>query len=135
MIPALAARLAELAALNQTTHYGALARDLGLTGPGTIARLTAALEAMMEQDTAQNHPLRAALINARGTTLPAPGFFAKAAALGHDTSAPATFVQTHRTALKLSVPKYPAGGGHIAQGQCDLGDAKSPTLPFPAKTP
>ena len=28
MIDALAARLADLAALNQTTHYGALARDL-----------------------------------------------------------------------------------------------------------
>ena len=59
MISGLAARLADLAALNQTTSYGALARDLGLTGPGTIARLTTALEALMEQDTAANRPLRA----------------------------------------------------------------------------
>ena len=40
MIDALTARLAELAALNQTTSYGQLARDLNLTGPATIARLS-----------------------------------------------------------------------------------------------
>ena len=61
MIAELTARLAELAALNQTTTYGALARDLGLTGPATIARITGALETLMEQDTANAAPLRAAL--------------------------------------------------------------------------
>ena len=101
MIPELAARLAQLAALNQTTTYGTLARDLGLTGPATIARLTDALDRLMEQDTAANHPLRAALVNARGSTLPAPGFFAKAAALGHDTTNPAAFVAQHRAALSV----------------------------------
>lgn len=101
MIPALTARLAQLAALNQTTTYGALARDLGLTGPATIARLTDALEQLMEQDTAAAAPLRAALVNARGSALPAPGFFAKAAALGHDTSNPTQFVAQHRAALAV----------------------------------
>ena len=88
MIDDLAARLADLAALNQTITYGALARDLGLTGPATIAHLTDALEALMEQDAAAGHPLRAALVTARGSPLPAPGFFDKAAALGHDTATP-----------------------------------------------
>jgi hypothetical protein len=99
MIDALAARLALLAALNQTTTYGQLARDLGLTGPATIARLTHALETLMEQDTAAAAPLRAVLVNARGSSLPAPGFFAKSAALGHDTTNPTQFVAHHRSAL------------------------------------
>ena len=101
MIDHLTARLAQLAALNQTTHYGALARDLGLTGPATIARLTTALESLMEQDTATGHPLRAALVTARSSPLPAPGFFAKAAELGHDISDPAQFIAHHRAALTV----------------------------------
>ena len=83
----------------QTTTYGTLARDLGLTGPATIARLTEALETLMEQDTAAGAPLRAALVNARGSPVPAPGFFDKAAALGHPTTDPAALVAQHRAAL------------------------------------
>ena len=101
MIKGLTARLAELAALNQTTHYGALARDLGLTGPATIARLTTALESLMEDDTAAGRPLRAALVTARSSPLPAPGFFQKAAALGHDVTDPARFIATQRAALTV----------------------------------
>ena len=101
MIEALTVRLAELAVLNQTTHYGALARDLGLTGPGTIARLTGTLEALMDQDAALGRPFRAALINARGTDLPAPGFFDKAAALGFDPADRSTFIAAQRTALTV----------------------------------
>ena len=122
MIAGLEARLATLAASGQTTTYGQLARDLGCR----VADLTSALEALMAADTAQGLPLRAALLNARGTTYPARGFFEKAAALGHDTTTPATLTQFHRTALTSSVQKYPAGG---------VGDAKSPTLPFLPKTP
>ena len=99
MIAELTARLAELAALNQTTTYGALARDLALTGPATIARLTDALETLMDQDTAAGTPLRAALVNARNADLPAPGFFVKAAALGIVITDPARFVASHRSAL------------------------------------
>jgi hypothetical protein len=95
----LTARLAQLAALNQTTHYGALTRDLNLTGPATIARLTAALEGLMEQDVAAGHPIRAALITARNSPLPAPGFFAKAAALGLTIPDPTTFIAEQRAAL------------------------------------
>lgn len=96
---ALAARLADLAAARQTTHYGALARDLGLTGPASIARLTQALEDMMQQDAAQGRPLRAALVTQRGGTLPARGFFELAAALGLDIADPAALVADHRSRL------------------------------------
>lgn len=92
-------RLAQLAASGSTTSYGTLARDLGLTGPATIARLTTMLEAMMEADVASGQPLRAALVNARGGDLPAPGFFAKAAALGIVMADPAAFVAQQRRAL------------------------------------
>ena len=101
MIDGLTARLAELAALNQTTHYGALARDLGLTGPATIARLTDALEQLMDADAAAHKPLRAALVTARGSTLPAPGFFAKAEALGMGHPDPTEFIANQRHALHI----------------------------------
>lgn len=102
MIPSLAARLADLAARQDTTTYGALAADLGLTGPGTIARLTTALEALMEEDAAQGRPFRAALVTARGSDLPARGFFEKAAALGRGAPDPAAFIRAERQALQTT---------------------------------
>jgi hypothetical protein len=95
----LTAALATLAAGSTTTTYGALAADLAIPGPGSIAALTSALEALMEDDTRLGQPLRAALLHARGSMLPAPGFFAKAAALGHDTTDPTAFTARHRDAL------------------------------------
>jgi hypothetical protein len=90
-------RLAALAASGQTATYGALARDLGLR----IGELTAALEVLMEADAAAGRPFRAALCTARLSAgkLPAPGFFAKAAALGRPTDDPAGFVQQERARL------------------------------------
>lgn len=101
MKEALVARLAQLAAQRQTITYGQLARDLGLTGPSTIARLTAALEALMEEDAAQGKPLRAALLSGRlARDMPAPGFFAKASDLGvFDGVAPEAFLLRTREAL------------------------------------
>lgn len=70
--PALDARLAALAAAGQTTHYGALARDLGWP----MAALTAALEQTMGEDLANGRPLRAAVVTSRLTPgLPAAGFW------------------------------------------------------------
>ncbi|MCL1627899.1 hypothetical protein M3N55_04080 [Roseibaca sp. V10] len=92
MIDELEARLAKLAAQHDVITYGKLAADLGLDGPGRIARLTTALETLMAQDTAAGRPLRAALVVGRATGgLPARGFFDKAQALGHDVSDPAGF--------------------------------------------
>lgn len=101
MIGLLQARLAQLAASGQTITYGALARDLAIPGPGAIARLTVALETLMEQDAANGAPLRAALCSGRGAAdQPARGFFDKAAALGclRDQD-PLEFVATHRARL------------------------------------
>jgi hypothetical protein len=93
--------LAALAAAGETTHYGRLARDLGLP----MATLTALLERLMEDDTSAGKPLRAALVCQRLSPdgLPAPGFFLKAAELGHDVGDPAAFVAQHRHRM------YPAG--------------------------
>lgn len=100
MLDLLKTRLATLAATRQTTTYGALARDLGLQGPATIARLTAALETLMDEDAAAGRPFRAALVNSRNSTLPAIGFFDKAAALGrYNTTDPAAFIAAERQAL------------------------------------
>jgi hypothetical protein len=70
--------------------------------------LTGQLESLMEQDTAAGRPLRAALLCQRllPDRLPAPGFFQKAAALGHDISDPKAFTEHHRTAYFMS-PNIP----------------------------
>ncbi|SEN09035.1 hypothetical protein SAMN05216227_100781 [Pseudorhodobacter antarcticus] len=100
MIDALARALEELARRREIISYGALARQLEIVGPASIARLTAALEATMAQDTAQGRPLRAALCYARGSDLPAKGFFETARHLGVDFGPePAAFVAAQREKL------------------------------------
>lgn len=96
----LEARLAALAAAGETITYGDLARELGLH----MGELTARLEALMEEDAAQGHPFRAALLRQRLSpeNLPAPGFFQKAAGLGRPTDDPSTFTRTERLNLHLS---------------------------------
>ena len=95
----LEARLAELAATGQTASYGALSRELGLR----MRDLTAALEALMEQDARAGQPLRAALCKGKlSQELPAQGFFMKCAELGIDVDNPATFVAWHRMSLSGS---------------------------------
>lgn len=80
---ALAAELAGLARRRETISYGALARRLAVPGPGSIHRLTGALEVLMAEDAAAGRPFRAALCEGklRGG-LPAPGFFEAARRLG-----------------------------------------------------
>jgi hypothetical protein len=100
----LESRLAALAAAGETTTYGALAKELGLR----ISDLTRELETLMEHDAATGKPFRAALLRQRLSPdhLPAPGFFQKAAALGHDISDPKAFTEHHRTAYFMS-PNIP----------------------------
>jgi hypothetical protein len=97
----LEARLAALAAAGETITYGQLAQDLNLR----IAELTGRLEQLMEMDARDGRPFRAALLRQRLSPdhLPAPGFFQKAAALGHPTDDPAAFVADQR--LRLSSTK------------------------------
>jgi hypothetical protein len=91
-------RLAALAAAGETMTYGALAKELGLR----MADLTAQLEALMEADAAEGKPFRAALLRQRLSAghLPAPGFFQKAASLGHPTDDPAAFIADQRRRLR-----------------------------------
>ena len=97
----LAAVLDGLAAKGELVSYGALALKLAIPGPGSIAKLTSALEALMADDAANNLPFRAALCRAKvGDGLPAAGFFDVAARLGRfDGHDAATFVTAERTAL------------------------------------
>ena len=100
--------LAEMAKQGETITYGELARDLGIVGPGTIARLTKALEATMADDWAAGRPFRAALCVGRlSGGLPAPGFFHTARALGRYLGSPdgpeaEAFVRAERSALSES---------------------------------
>lgn len=113
MIAALEDRLAKLCSSGETITYGALARDLGLTGPGTISQLAAALEHLMEHDAAAGHPLRAAIVVGRlNNHLPAPGFFAKAAALGFDVTEQAAFVARERARLASLFAQNPLNPDH-----------------------
>ncbi|GAB1478978.1 hypothetical protein MASR2M74_15350 [Paracoccaceae bacterium] len=91
----LTARLADLAARHESTSYGALARDLGLR----MGELTAALEALMEEDAALGRPFRAVVVSARGSALPARGFFDKAAELGRPAADQTAYVVAERLAL------------------------------------
>lgn len=85
--------------------YGALAREVNLVGPGSIARLTTVLEQMMHDDAHAGKPFVAALCEGKMTGgLPALGFFQLASALGR-YSGPSTgplavsFVQDERAKL------------------------------------
>lgn len=62
--------------------YGALARGLGLWAPGSVRRITSALEATMREDAVADRPFIAARVVSRGREgIPAPGFFELADAL------------------------------------------------------
>ena len=85
--------------------YGSLARDLNVTGPGAIARVTTALEGLMREDAAAARPFLAAMCEGKlSGGLPALGFFQLASALGR-YGGPATgleaaaFVKAQRDAL------------------------------------
>ena len=53
----------------------------------------------MEEDAALGRPFRAVVVHARGGSLPARGFFDKAAELGRPAADPAAFVAAERRAL------------------------------------
>ena len=85
--------------------YGTLARDLKVTGPGAIARITTALEGLMRDDAAAGRPFLAAMCEGKlSGGLPALGFFQLASALGR-YAGPATgpeaaaFVKSQRDVL------------------------------------
>ena len=75
--------LQRIALRGEPITYKALAEALELEPPNTIHQVTEALEWLMRQDAANDHPFIAALVisRARGG-LPAPGFFDIAKELG-----------------------------------------------------
>lgn len=104
MIAGLEARLAALAAAGQTITYGALARELHVPGPGSIARLTGAIELLMAEDAAAGQPFRAAVCAGRlAGDMPGRGFFALAERLGRFDGRDASgFVAAERRALRVA---------------------------------
>ena len=76
--------------------YQALASALGLKPPGTIQRVSAALEQIMREDVAADRPMIAALVISRTGDTPRRGFFDLAVALGRFPKDPAR----HRAAWK-----------------------------------
>jgi hypothetical protein len=74
--------------------YQAVATGLGLTPPGTIHRVAAALEETMREDVAACRPMIAALVISRAGDMPRRGFFDLAVALGRFPEAP----RQHRAA-------------------------------------
>lgn len=68
--------------------YHTLALGLGLTPPGTIQRVAAALEQIMREDVAAGRPMIAALVISRSGDMPRRGFFDLAVALGRFAADP-----------------------------------------------
>ena len=63
--------------------YGQLARAMGLYMPGSIAKITQALEETMVQDARTGAPFVAALVVSKASgTIPARGFFEQAHKVG-----------------------------------------------------
>jgi hypothetical protein len=95
----------ELASSTKPISYGTLARDLDVPGPGAIARVTAALEALMREDSAAGRPFIAAMCEGKlSGGLPALGFFLMAAELGryhgpHTGADAVAFVEAERAKL------------------------------------
>ncbi len=89
--------------------YKALAKALALQPPHTIHALTTALEITIREDVAHGVPMIAALVVSRWRGgLPAPGFFALAAALGrHSDTADEAF---YRRELEAAVAHWRASG-------------------------
>lgn len=76
------AHLEGLPAGSLPVTYGALARAMGLWRPGSVGRVTRALETTMREDAAAGRPFLAACVVSRGRrALPGRGFFDLARAL------------------------------------------------------
>lgn len=80
--------------------YGALARALGLWAPGSIAKVTRALEITMREDAAAELPFIAARAVARGhSTLPGKGYFDLARALSRGPRTGESEAESHAREL------------------------------------
>lgn len=92
--------LASLAPDSVPITYGALARDLGFWMPGSIRRITAALESTMREDADACRPFIAARVVSRVGGLPGKGFFDLAYTLSRGPQAAQSEEAFHGTELK-----------------------------------
>ncbi len=80
--------------------YGQLARALGMYAPGSVRKVTAALEATMREDAAADRPFIAARAVSRGPAhSPGQGFFDLARALGRGPQPDESDLDFHRRHL------------------------------------
>jgi Fe-S cluster biogenesis protein NfuA len=104
------AHLASLRPDQTPIGYGALARALGLWRPGSVGRVTAALETTMREDAAAGRPFVAARAVGRGRNgLPGRGFFDLARALARGPREGESEQDFHARELARS-HVMPAGG-------------------------
>lgn len=110
------AHLGSLSPRDVPVSYGSIARTLGLYRPGSIRRVTDALELMMHQDAAAGRPLLAARAVSRGSgDLPGRGFFDLAAELGRGPLPPESWADFHRREMEATFrPEKPATGAREA---------------------
>ncbi|MFP7674892.1 DUF6522 family protein [Marivita sp. S0852] len=82
--------------------YGTLARGLGLWMPGSVGKVTRALETTMREDAAAGRPFIAARVVSRGRKdLPAQGFFDLARTLSRGPDPNETETEYHARELRL----------------------------------
>jgi len=79
--------------------YGALARAVGLYLPGSVRKVTEALETTMREDAAAGRPFVAAQVVNRHSGLPGKGFFDLAHSLGHALPEDQEALATYRKRL------------------------------------
>ena len=105
--------LQQLALQGEPITYKALAEALELKPPNTIHQVTEALEWLMREDAANDHPFIAALVISRARSgLPAPGFFDIAKELGRfdgDPSGPDA-AASHGAMLVATIAFWSAPG-------------------------
>ena len=88
--------------------YQALASELGLSPPGTIQQVAAALEQSMREDVATGCPMIAALVISRAGDMPRQGFFDLAVELGRFPDDP----DAHRAAWQAECAAVLMHGFH-----------------------
>jgi hypothetical protein len=64
-----------VARMGSTLTYDQLALAQGITGPGRIRRVAAALETLIEEDQRAGRPFVAVVVVSKATGRPARGFF------------------------------------------------------------
>lgn len=122
------AHLLHVADRGEPITYKALAEAMELRPPNTIHQVTQALEWLMREDAANEHPFIAALVISRSRHgLPAPGFFDIAKELGRFEGPPAVSDATvaYDAMFRTAVAFWRSGGPP------DIGGKTRPATGYP----